>query len=214
MNISGTNKYLAFVILIGGKSKRFGKDKGLFEINGKPIISHQIEQLSKFQHDIFVVANSTSQVQNYIDIIDIKNITGFIVDEDIIDIRAPMVGIYSAFKELKALGYNFGFTLSCDNPFLKSEVIQLLIDEIDTYNCVIPKWKQNYLEPLFAIYPIEKALKSAKRSIKRKNYKLTSLLDKDWRINYLSIEERIKPLDMNFKSFFNLNKPSDLDYIE
>lgn len=125
-----------------------------------------------------------------------------------------MVGIYSAFKELKALGYNFGFTLSCDNPFLKSEVIQLLIDEIDTYNCVIPKWKQNYLEPLFAIYPIEKALKSAKRSIKRKNYKLTSLLDKDWRINYLSIEERIKPLDMNFKSFFNLNKPSDLDYIE
>ena len=69
-NISGRNKYLAFVILIGGKSTRFGTDKGLYEFLGKPLIMYQLEVLSQFNHDIYVAAHSQKQVQKYIDIID------------------------------------------------------------------------------------------------------------------------------------------------
>jgi molybdopterin-guanine dinucleotide biosynthesis protein A len=160
-----------------------------------------------------VVTNSTNQAQTYIDNIQIKNITGFIIDE-FDDFRAPIVGIYSAFKELRSLNYQFGFTLSCDNPFINPNVIQLLIDKIGKYNCVIPQWDNEFLEPLFAIYPINKAYQRAKYSIDTMNLKLVSLLDKSWRIKYLSIEKSIKPIDTKLTSFLNFNNPNDINEIK
>jgi len=63
---------LAILILIGGKSERFKSDKGLFEFLGKPLISYQLDILSKLDYNIFLVANSKKQVQNYINKIDIN----------------------------------------------------------------------------------------------------------------------------------------------
>ncbi|GAH32455.1 unnamed protein product, partial [marine sediment metagenome] len=81
-----------------------GSDKGLFKFRGKALITYQLETLSRFKHDIFLVANSKQQVQNYINCIDIKRIMGFIVDDDdfVLDqeSRLPLIGLYSAFKEL------------------------------------------------------------------------------------------------------------------
>ena len=76
--ITDKSKYLAITILIGGKSSRFGSDKGLFEYLGKPLISHQLDILNQLNYDIFLVANSKEQVQDYINKIDIKSITAFI----------------------------------------------------------------------------------------------------------------------------------------
>lgn len=141
----------------------------------------------------------------------IHNITGFIIDEDFGEERAPIIGIYSAFKELAALNYKFGFTLSCDNPFLNTEVIKLLINGIENFDCIIPRWNNNFLEPLFAIYPIKKAFKIAEFSILKKRFKLVYLLDKDWKINYISIEKSIQPIDKKLTTFLNLNNFHDLE---
>ena len=45
------NKSLAIIILIGGKSARFGTEKAIINIFGKPLILHQIETLYKFDED-------------------------------------------------------------------------------------------------------------------------------------------------------------------
>ena len=168
-----SNKYLAFAILIGGKSTRFGADKGLFQLKGKRLIDYQLEVLTQFENDIFLVANNKSQVQSYIDKIDFRKITGFIVDDYDYNlepnIRSPMLGLYSAFKELKKLNYDKLFTLSCDNPLIKKEVIEFLIQEGDFYDCVVPQWKNQFTEPLFAIYPIEKAFQTTSDCIKNEN---------------------------------------------
>jgi len=50
--------YLAILILIGGKSSRFGLEKPIIEFYGKPLILHQIDILSKFDQDIYLVAYS------------------------------------------------------------------------------------------------------------------------------------------------------------
>ncbi len=137
-----SNKYLAFAILVGGKSTRFGADKGLFQLKGKRLIDYQLEVLTQFENDIFLVANNKSQVQSYIDKIDFRNITGFIIDDYDYnlehDIRSPMLGLYSAFKELKNLNYEKLFALSCDNPLIKKNVIEFLIQEGNYYDCVVP----------------------------------------------------------------------------
>ena len=214
-NISGKNKSLAFVILIGGKSKRFGSDKGLYIFNGKPLIMHQLEVLSRFNYNIFIVAHSQDQVQNYINNIDYRKITAFILDDQDINsdktIRTPMIGMYSAFKELDVLEYEKAFTISCDMPLIKQEIVELIINKIKGYDFCIPKWDNNYLEPLFAIYPIKKALIQIRKNLQNRTYKLLNVIDKNWKINYISVEKEIQPLDENLVSFININGPLDIE---
>jgi len=212
------NKYLAFGILIGGKSTRFGADKGLFKLGEKRLIEYQLENLKYFDNDIFLIANDKTQVQSYVDGIDFRTITGFIVDEYDFDldqsIRSPMIGLYSAFKELRKLNYEKLFALSCDNPLIKKEVISLLIQEGKDYEAVIPRWENKFLEPLFAIYPIEKAFYTSSECINKRKFKLTHIINDKWKVNFISIENTLKKLDPYLLSFKNINTNGDMAEIE
>ena len=216
--IRNKSKYLAFVILIGGKSSRFGSDKGLYKFRGKPLISHLLDKVYQEDRDIFIGASSIEQVQIYVNKIDLKNITAFIIDDYSIisdsPIHTPIMGLYSAFKELNNLGYKKAFVLSCDIPLIKKEVIDYLISCSMNFECCIPQWDNNFLEPLCAIYPIEKALIIAEENIKSKNYKLINLLNETWKIKYISIENSFKHIDEDLISFTNINEPLDLKKLE
>lgn len=214
-NINPNNMSLAFVILVGGKSTRFGEDKGIFEFLGKPLISYQIEVLSQFNHNLFIVAYSKAQIQEYIKNINYEDIMAFILDDREIvkdkKTRTPMIGMYSAFKELHKLAYEKAFVLSCDMPLINPKVIDILIQNAKGYDCCLPKWKNNYMEPLFAIYPVEKALKSSEQNLKNETYKMLKILEEDWSINYISVENDIQPLDENLLTFINVNSPIDIE---
>ncbi|MEJ2252189.1 MAG: molybdenum cofactor guanylyltransferase, partial [Candidatus Lokiarchaeota archaeon] len=168
---------LAIAILIGGKSTRFGSDKGIFQIRNRPMISYQLDTLSKIDYKIFLVAKSKSQMHKYINNIDIKPLTGFIIDEtpNLKEKRiySPLIGLYSLFKDLKKLNLSKVLVLSCDLPLIKQEIIKYLLQFAEKYDCVIPRWQNGYLEPLCAIYSIKKGLKSSKSNIMSQNYKLT-----------------------------------------
>ena len=215
LKIRNKSKYLAIAILIGGKSTRFGSDKGIFKYHGKPLISFQLETLSKKEYDIFLVAKSKEQVKVYIEAINLRDIMAFIIDDNNIisdlTIHTPLIGLYSAFKELNKLDYEKSFVLSCDLPLINLDVVEFLIKNSFGYDCCIPKWNNGFLEPLFTIYPVKKALIKAEENVKKSIYKLTNLLDKNWNINYISIENLIQPLDKNLHSFININEPSDLE---
>ena len=58
-------KKLAILILIGGKSTRFGTEKPILNLFGKPLILHQIDILSEFDEDLFLVAHSEKQINFY-----------------------------------------------------------------------------------------------------------------------------------------------------
>lgn len=211
-------KKLAIVILIGGKNIRFGNESAaVLDVLGKPLILHQIETLSKFDEDVFLVANSEYQINSYYREINFPRDINFIVDDKEIigesDVRTPMLGIYSGFKELNNLGFEKSFLLSGDMPLIKPEVIELLIKEVEGYDCCIPRWNNGFLEPLFAIYPVEKTYELAKKTIQEKNYALNSIIDKTWNINYISVEESIKPLDQNLIGLINVNGPIDLEKV-
>lgn len=215
VRIAQKNKGLAFAILIGGKSSRFGSDKGIFEFQGKPLISYQLEVLSKFDKDIFLVAKSREQVQKYAKEIDITDLMGFIVDDRSLveneNLRTPMIGLYSVFKELKELEYQKLFILSCDMPLIQKNIIELLIQECHGYDCCIPKWDNGFVEPLFGIYPIEKAYKKSKEFLKEGVYKLINFFENDWKMNYIPVEGKIQQYDSNLLTFININAPVDVE---
>ena len=211
-------KKLAIIILIGGKNIRFGNESAaVLDVLGKPLILHQIETLSKFDEDVFLVANSEYQINSYYREINFPRDINFVVDDTEIigepDVRTPMLGIYSGFKELNNLGFEKGFLLSGDMPLIKPEVIELMIKEVEGYDCCIPRWNNVFLEPLFGIYPVEKTYELAKKTIQERNYALNSIIDKTWNVNYISVEESIKPLDQNLVSLINVNGPIDLEKV-
>jgi len=100
--------------------------------------------------------------------------------------------------------------LSCDNPLVKFKVIKYIIDQCEEFDCCIPRWKNNFLEPLFAIYPIEKAYKTTKRNLKKSIFKLTQIVNQTWKTNFISIEDEIKSLDKKLQSFINVNTKEDI----
>ncbi|MFX0030730.1 MAG: molybdenum cofactor guanylyltransferase [Candidatus Hermodarchaeota archaeon] len=207
-------KYLAILILIGGKSARFGTEKAIIELYGKSLILHQLEILSKFNHAIYLVAHSEEQIFNYRKQIEFPKEVNFILDDrDIFahpKIYKPMLGIYSGLKVLNELKFEKAFLLSCDMPLIKAEVIKLMINNSIGFDCCIPKWDNGYLEPFFAIYPVEKGFLQAKEILMTENYGLINFIDKKWNINYISVEKSIQPLDKNLISLININGPIDL----
>ena len=212
------DKKLAIIILIGGKNIRFGNESAaVIEVLGKPLILHQIETLSKFDEDVFLVANSEYQINSYYKKINFPRDIKFVVDDTEIledtELRTPMLGIYSGFKELDRLGFEKGFLLSGDMPLIKPKVIELMINTVKGYDCSVPRWNNGYLEPLFAIYPVNNTFKLAEKAIQERNYALNKIIDESLNINYISVEESIKPLDQNLVSLINVNGPIDLEKV-
>jgi len=143
---------------------------------------------------------------------------GFIIDDDehFLDreSRLPLIGLYSAFKELKNLEYKKVLVLPCDTPLVKYEVIDFLIKQCNKFDCCIPKWHNNLLEPLIAIYTIKNAYETSLRNIRQNQYKLTKIISKEWKTNYISIERDIQKIDPDLLSFKNINKREDIKILE
>lgn len=106
--------------------------------------------------------------------------------------------------------------LSCDIPLVKFEVIEYIINHCEGFDCCIPKWmkKKDFFEPLLAIYPIDKAYETSLRNITQNQYKLTRIISRDWKTNYIPIELKIKKIDPNLLSLKNINKLEDLKILE
>jgi molybdopterin-guanine dinucleotide biosynthesis protein A len=209
-------KKLAIIILIGGKNIRFRNESAaILKVLGKPLVLHQIETLSKFDEDVFLIAHSEDQITSYYKEINFPRDVIFVVDDKEIledtELRTPMLGIYSGFKELNRLGFEKGFLLSGDMPLIKPKVIELMINRVKGYDCCIPRWNNGYLEPLIGIYPVNSTFKLAEKTIQESNYSLNKIVDLSKHINYISVEESIKPLDQNLVSLININGPIDLE---
>jgi len=164
------------------------------------------------------VAHTIEQVQKYIKNINIRTPTAFFTDDyEIIKnkkIRSPLIGLYTAFKELHKLNYQYAFILSCDNPFININVMKFMIKEFMVHDACIPIWNNAYVEPLFAIYKITPFLKKAEENLSKMSFKLSKLLDLDnMRIKYVSIENEIKLVDFKLESFINLNELKDFSDI-
>ena len=161
------------------------------------------------------MANTIEQVQTYIQSIDISKITAFFTDDHVIieskNIRSPLIGLYTAFKELHHLNYQNAFVLSCDNPFFNMEVIKFMMKQFASNDTCMPIWDNSYVEPLFAIYKVAPFLRRSRKNLSNKCFKLSKLLDPaNITIKYISIENDIKFFDNKLESFINVNDPIDL----
>jgi len=126
------------IILAGGKSSRFGRDKAFVKIEGIPIIKRQIKILAMIFKKIIIVTNSPRKYR----------LKGVKIIQDIIPDKGPLGGLYSGLRASDSI---YNFVVACDMPFLNERLVKYMIKNIKNFDVFIPKI-DNKLHPLCGIY--------------------------------------------------------------
>jgi molybdopterin-guanine dinucleotide biosynthesis protein A len=194
------------IILAGGFSSRFGKDKGLLQLANKSLIRHVLDAIDNTVEEKIVVASSKVQAENYMKALG-SNIN-ILVDAD--KAQSPLVGALTGFKEAHE---KYSVLLPCDTPLVSRDVVSLLFELCIKRNAAIPRWPNGYIEPLQAVYCTEPAYEATKSALSEGKLNLQSMLDKLRGVRYVSTLV-LQQLDPELRTFFNINTPLDLKKAE
>lgn len=185
------------IILTGGKSSRMGRNKAFLKINGDVIIERIVRLFKELFDEVILVTNSPDEY---------RRLNTRIV-ADIYPKSGSLIGIYSGLYHASS---QYAFAAACDMPFLKKGFIEYLIKQKDGYDIVIP-FSPDGQQPLHAIYS-KTCLKPMEDQIKKDMLKIVDILPR-LSVRYVK-EDEIIPFDPEFKSFFNVNTPSEFQKAE
>lgn len=187
--------FCAGVILAGGQNTRFsGKNKAFQRINGNRIIDPLYRLFKDMFEEVILVTNDPNQYLEF----DCKIVT------DIFQTRSSLTGLHTG---LFYTSLPNAFFSACDTPFLKRELVDTLLREIDPdTDIVIPETALG-LEPLCAVYS-KRCLEPIERRLARQQFKIQAFFKK-LRIKKIS-EKVLREKDPDLVSFFNVNSPADV----
>ena len=183
------------VILVGGKSRRFGRNKALEVLEGERLIDRQVRKVKSLFPELLIITN---EPELYLDI-------DATIIKDVIPGQGPLGGIYTGL--LFSQGASV-FVTACDMPFIQPAVIKHMVKLASDHDVVIPE-KQDGLEPLHAIYS-SRCLPHIKQQLDRQVLQVISFFPA---MKVLRLpEEEIRQLDPLGLTFFNINTPDDIEW--
>jgi molybdopterin-guanine dinucleotide biosynthesis protein A len=188
------------VILAGGWSKRYGRDKANVEWNGIKMINHVAGQVKSMGREVIAVCRREQDITNWS--------VDSIIHDDCSLPEGPLRGI---IRGLTHCNSQWAFVVSCDapliNPILLCGLYPLACFD---YEVVAPIWN-NRIQPLVALYhtsSVDKMLgfllegdSSPAHAIKRLPHICMSEAD-------------CYQLDPQGMSFWNINSPEDWKYLQ
>ena len=190
------------IILAGGFSKRFGRDKGLVKLKGKPLVMYLLEKVAKVVDEKVIVVGSKAQKNVFSPLF--EHLADVVVDK--YDGNGPLVGALTGFETVQS---EYSLLLPCDTPFLSSEIAALLLDCCIERNAVIPRWPNGWIEPLQAAYHTKSAMITTKKALDQGKMDVRSMIGYLRGIRYISTVV-LQKLDPELLTFFNINTLADL----
>ena len=194
--MSPLNNDITGVILVGGKSKRMGRDKAFLEIGGKTLFEKVLEAFSENFSRIILIGDRGDRFANfkmpiYADLFPGSSLGGL------------YTGLYYAETD-------YIFVSSCDLPYPSSRVIRHVSLLTGGCDAVVPKLSHGY-EPLFAAYA-KSCLSPIKRMLEERNYCVYDLYPM---INVKDVtEEELESVVESPYSFINLNTPAEYEAVK
>lgn len=183
------------VILSGGLNKRMeGKNKAFLSVGGQTILDSLCSTLRELFDEVLIVTNDPLQYLPW----------NFTIVKDLFTIRSSLTGIHAGLFHATA---SHAFITACDTPFLRSELIKVLLDELEPrWDVIMPVTEQGN-QPLCAIYS-RRCIKPIEQQLRSEDPKILNFFPK---IKVKEIPEaQLRAADSNLISFFNINTPEDL----
>jgi molybdopterin-guanine dinucleotide biosynthesis protein A len=190
------------IILAGGNSIRFKRQKGLAHFRGKPIIQHIVETVSTVADEVLVVLRDPTQRRVYAPIL-APHVTT-VLDE--FDAQSPLVGAYTGFRHASRA---YSLVTACDTPLISAKVLSHLLDHALGYDAVIARWPNDYIEPLQAFYHTASASRSAMTTLREGQLRMRDMIRRLARPRYISTDT-LRELDPQLDTYHNVNTPEDL----
>jgi len=185
------------VILAGGSSKRYGRNKAFLEIGGIRLIDRIIEDMKSIFRRVILVTNEKKGYE-YL---------GIPMVEDHITGLGPIGGIYTGLMSISAQA---GFFVACDMPFINKQLIRYMVDIQDNHAAVVPS-VANEIEPLHAVYA-QSCLGPIRNLIDSKRYQVRLFYDQV-PVRYVK-EDEIRRFGSPSRAFLNINTPDEFAKIQ
>ncbi len=177
------------IVLAGGKSSRMGTDKGIIDLNGKRIVQHVLDALAPVVDKILIIANN-NHYNNF----------GYPVYRDIIKDSGPLGGIYTGLVNSNT---EKNIVLSCDIPFITTQMINYIVAQSGEYEITIPM-HDGKQEPLCGTYS-KKCASRFKKLLENKIWKMHEVLTL-----FATQQLGISSTNGVEQNFVNINTPQDL----
>jgi molybdopterin-guanine dinucleotide biosynthesis protein A len=182
------------VILAGGSSQRFGRDKAFFEIRGRPMIRIVADTLSVIFDKVIVAGGNAEKLGEQ----------GLICYSDPVSGKGALGGIYNGLVNSESESV---FFCGCDMPLVKPEVIRVMLDNAADEEVLMPMIKGRR-QPLHAIYK-KTMLPAVEQLARSEDLFLPALFEE---VDVRLLEEYIfSEIPGYHLSFVNLNNPDAID---
>ncbi|MCC7366715.1 MAG: molybdenum cofactor guanylyltransferase [Dehalococcoidia bacterium] len=189
---------LTGVILVGGRSRRFGSDKAWAQLDGRPLVEWVTRRLALACSELLVV-HAKGQPLPPLEV-------GVPVEllEDRYAAEGPLAGLITAFPRVAT---PLCFAASVDSPLVEPALVRLLASCGEGFDAVVPH-ARGFLQPLLAVYrpaaclaPFERALAAGENRV------LAALAG----LRALEVpESELRTVDPGLRSFINANTPAML----
>ncbi|ENL4770293.1 molybdenum cofactor guanylyltransferase MobA [Vibrio parahaemolyticus] len=180
----------SWVILAGGQASRMGgKDKGLIELNQKPLIEHVIERLSPQTPHILINANRNQDAYSKF---------GFVFSDQFKDFPGPMGGIHAGLMHAETDWVGF---VPCDSPQINTDLVERFCQAVKEDSDILVAHDGDHQQPVFTLYH-KRVLPKLTAFLERGDRKII-LLYKECNTSY--VDFRDSP-----NCFVNLNTPEEL----
>lgn len=183
------------VILVGGRSRRFGADKATFSVGRRTLLEATALRLSSVVSEIVVVGLPNQDLS-------LPGDARFVPDT--LPGEGPLTALLTG---LKACTFPRTVAVSCNLPFLNPDVLQLLLKLSARAHCdacvPVAEGKPQVLHAVYArsIIPVLQSL------VEEGECRLSRLLERV-KTHYVD-EESLGVSEASLLTFFNLNTPAD-----
>ena len=185
------------VILAGGQSRRMGFNKALIDVNGRPIISLLIDQVSRVTNRILISSNDSSSYR----------FLNFPVVPDRFAGCGPLAGLHAAMRWNDC---SLFIVLACDLPNLQAPLLKSLVSLAEGFDAAIPRTKGDLAHPLCAAYQ-RTCLPAIEQALERGSHKFIEIfLDSALAVRWIGPDEGI----YKAAELANINTPEDLQRLK
>lgn len=186
--------YPTLAVQAGGRSSRMGTDKGLVELDGKPLAGHVIDRLSDLAGEVIITTNNPESYARF----------GCRLVADAEPGAGSLAGL------LTALAGAWGdpvLVVACDMPFASRRLAAHMLALIASAEAVVPR-PGDAFEPMFAVYR-RSCLPAIRRALDGGDRRLISFFDEV--LLHVVEADQARSIEPDPYAFFNVNSPADLD---
>lgn len=173
------------IILAGGKSSRFGRDKSLLTVDGLTISANNLRCLGDLFAEQIIVSNTGHKF----------SLPGTIEITDIYKDSGPMGGLHAG---LSIAGCDYNLLLACDMPQLDRKIVEKLLQQAAAGDAdIVAARHLGKVEPLCTVYH-RRCLDTATKLLEQGRRSMMALMD-SCSTEFVEIEHEL----------FNINFPED-----